>query len=66
MRTLLEMARAAQHDDRQATGKLYGDLADRIEALEAALREIIAVEVVDPWSACGTMQIKARAVLDQK
>jgi hypothetical protein len=41
MRTLLEMARAAQHDDRQSTGKLYGDLADRVEALEAVL-EIFA------------------------
>ena len=33
-RTLVEMARAAQHDDRQSTGALYGKLADRIEALE--------------------------------
>jgi hypothetical protein len=36
---------------------------DRIEALEAALREIVNVEVIDPWSAAGTMQIKARAAL---
>lgn len=34
-RTLVEMARAAQHDDRQSTGALYGKLADRIEYLEA-------------------------------
>jgi hypothetical protein len=39
------------------------EAADRIEALEAALREIINVEVIDPWSAAGTMQIKARAAL---
>jgi hypothetical protein len=33
-RTLIEMARAAQHDDRQSTGDLYRRLADRIEELE--------------------------------
>jgi hypothetical protein len=33
------MARAAQRDDRQSTGALYGDLADRIEALEAEIKE---------------------------
>jgi len=38
-RTLVEMARAAQRDDRQSTGALYGDLADRIEALEAEIKE---------------------------
>ena len=32
---LVEMARLAQHDERMATGALYGDLADRIEKLEA-------------------------------
>ena len=31
---LVEMARLAQHDERMATGALYGDLADRIEELE--------------------------------
>ena len=30
---LVEMARLAQHDERMATGALYGDLADRIEEL---------------------------------
>jgi hypothetical protein len=30
---LVKMARLAQRDDRMATGALYGDLADRIEAL---------------------------------
>ena len=34
---LVEMARLAQHDERMATGALYGDLADRIEELEARL-----------------------------
>jgi len=32
---LVKMARLAQRDDRMATGALYGDLADRIEALTA-------------------------------
>ena len=31
---MVNMARLAQRDDRMATGKLYGDLADRIEELE--------------------------------
>ena len=35
MDDLVKMARAAFHDDRLATGQLYGDLADRIEAIEA-------------------------------
>ena len=34
-----------------------------LKRFETALREIIGVEVIDPWSACGTMQIKARAAL---
>jgi len=32
---LVKMARLAQRDDRMATGALYGNLADRIEALTA-------------------------------
>ena len=36
---LVEMARLAQHDERMATGALYGDLADRIEELEAKLAQ---------------------------
>ena len=42
---LVESARLAQHDERMATGALYGDLADRIEELEAerdALAEQLA------------------------
>ena len=31
------MARLAQRDERMSTGALYGDLADRIEELEAKL-----------------------------
>ena len=34
---LVKMARLAQRDDRMATGALYGDLADRIEALTEQL-----------------------------
>jgi len=34
---LVKMARLAQHDERMSTGALYGDLADRIEELEAKL-----------------------------
>jgi hypothetical protein len=41
---LVKMARLAQRDDRMATGALYGDLADRIEELEAKLAK--AVEAV--------------------
>ena len=45
---LVEMARLAQHDERMATGALYGDLADRIEELEAqrnfAQRQVVAAE----------------------
>ena len=40
---LVEMARLAQHDERMSTGALYGDLADRIEELEAKL-ELISEE----------------------
>lgn len=36
---LVEMARLAQHDERMATGALYGDLADRIKELEAQVKE---------------------------
>jgi hypothetical protein len=31
---IVKMARLAQRDDRMTIGKLYGDLADRIEELE--------------------------------
>ena len=41
---LVEMARLAQHDERMATGALYGDLADRIEELEA-LRDALGDKV---------------------
>ena len=37
---LVKMARLAQHDERMSTGALYGDLADRIEELEAKLKAI--------------------------
>lgn len=36
---LVKMARLAQRDDRMATGALYGDLADRIEALNVKLAQ---------------------------
>lgn len=36
---LVKMARLAQRDDRMATGALYGDLADRIEALKVKLAQ---------------------------
>ena len=35
---IVSMARAAQRDDRLATGALYGALADEIEGLRAALK----------------------------
>ena len=37
---LVAMARLAQRDERMSTGALYGDLADRIEELEAKLERI--------------------------
>lgn len=43
---LVKMARLAQRDDRMSTGALYGDLADRIEELEAKLAK--AVEALTP------------------
>ena len=36
---LIAMARLAQRDERMSTGALYGDLADRIEALGKACTE---------------------------
>jgi hypothetical protein len=51
---ILEMARAAQHDDRLADGALYGKLADKIEQMQKALREadiylsVLLAEVPDP------------------
>jgi hypothetical protein len=36
---LIAMARLAQRDERMSTGALYGDLADRIEALTAKLEK---------------------------
>lgn len=39
MDELIQMARAAQHDDRLADGSLYGRLADKLEQAKAALRE---------------------------
>jgi Asp-tRNA(Asn)/Glu-tRNA(Gln) amidotransferase B subunit len=38
---LVKMARLAQRDDRMATGALYGDLADRIEALVKERDEVV-------------------------
>lgn len=38
---LVAMARLAQRDERMSTGALYGDLADRIEELEAELLKAI-------------------------
>ena len=49
---LVKMARLAQRDDRMATGALYGDLADRIEELEAKLAK--AVGLVDDMVEWGT------------
>ena len=37
---LVKMARLAQHDERMSTGALYGDLADRIEELEAEIKHL--------------------------
>ena len=37
---LAKMARLAQHDERMSTGALYGDLADRIEELEAEIKHL--------------------------
>jgi hypothetical protein len=42
---LVKMARLAQRDDRMSTGALYGDLADRIEELEAKLAKAVEAAV---------------------
>jgi chromosome segregation ATPase len=52
---LVKMARLAQRDDRMATGALYGDLADRIEALTAEVRR---------WH--GLFDEKHRLMLEEK
>jgi hypothetical protein len=48
---LVAMARLAQRDDRMSTGALYGDLADRIEELEAQLAALTsaAIKVHDSY-----------------
>lgn len=52
---ILEMARAAQHDDRLADGALYGKLADKIEEMSEALRHadidlsMLLAEISDPY-----------------
>ena len=48
---LVKMARLAQRDDRMSTGALYGDLADRIEELEAKLAKAVEAlrDAVDAW-----------------
>lgn len=45
MSELVDMARAAMHDERLSDGALYGKLAERIESLEAQLAERKAVPV---------------------
>lgn len=55
MSSILEMARAAQHDDRLSDGALYGKLADKIEEMSEALRladidlSMLLAEVADPY-----------------
>lgn len=47
---LVKMARLAQRDDRMSTGALYGDLADRIEELEAKLAKAVeALRKIEGW-----------------
>jgi hypothetical protein len=52
--SIVEMARAAQHDDRLSDGALYGKLADKIEQMDKALREadiylsVLLAEVANP------------------
>ena len=65
---LVEMARLAQHDERMSTGALYGDLADRIEELEAKLAEaegslnICSVS----WGECNRILDETKAKLAQQ
>jgi hypothetical protein len=62
---LVKMARLAQRDDRMATGALYGDLADRIEALTAELAKAVeAKQLASDAGPCGCFAcLEARALL---
>lgn len=55
---LMAMARLAQRDERMSTGALYGDLADRIEALVSVNRA--QVEIIEK-QADTIIRINARA-----
>lgn len=56
----VKMARLAQRDERMSTGALYGDLADRIEELEAKLAK--AVETLKRYG--GVMPIAFAPIQD--
>ena len=49
--------------DIEDLAQLIASQALLIEAMEAVLRGIVAVEVVDPWSACELMHDMALAAL---
>ena len=61
---LVEMARLAQHDERMATGALYGDLADRIEELEARLTT--CEKYRDAYAECDRIGTQAVRDLEAK
>ncbi len=64
---LVKMARLAQRDDRMATGALYGDLADRIEALvkERDTWRIDAKRNHDTAEAAEAALVNSEAVLKE-
>ena len=64
---LVAMARLAQRDERMSTGALYGDLADRIEELEAKLAKAVEVlsDLVDCVDdGCFCSEVRMAAVMD--
>ena len=60
MDDLVKRARLAQRDERMSTGALYGELADRIEELEAKLAK--AVEALERYG--GVMPVAFTPIED--
>lgn len=61
---LVKMTRLAQRDDRMSTGALYGDLADRIEALTVKLAT--CEKYRDAYAECDMIGTQAVRDLEAK
>ena len=72
---IIEMARAAEKDDRLSDGALYGKLADEIERLGEAMEQIVQMAdgayasswmtMPDAWQRINDIRIRARAALSR-